>query len=93
MTPEQFAALAEALATIDRRLANIERDSADSAAALEAQAEATAKLSELYVSLDAKQDDLATTLGNYVEATRSLRNDSRNLHSLVREKLKVVPGG
>ena len=96
MTPEQFEAFMATLAAIDRRLANMERDSADSAAAIEELAknvdniaESTARLQDLYVALDAKSDETAAMVGNYVEATRDLRNESRNLHTLVREKLKA----
>lgn len=96
MTPEQFEAFMNALAALDRRLANMERDSADSAGAIEEMSknmlnlsESVGKLQDLYVALDAKADETADMVGNYVDATKDLRNESRNLHTLVREKLKV----
>lgn len=96
MTPEQFAAFMSVLETVDRRLAHIEKDLGDQTAMGEAAAEATeamsrslGKLQELYIELDRKSDELADTMSNYVQATMALRNESRQLHSLVREKLKA----
>ncbi len=89
MTPEQFDGLMAALGTLDRRLSNMERDSSDSAAAIEEMSKSMVKLQELYVSLDSKVDDNAAVVANYVDATKDLRNESRNLHTLVREKLKA----
>ncbi len=90
MTPEQFDRFMAVLESIDRRMQKMEADSADSASALDEASRNIQKLQELYVTLDQKTDDNATVMANYVEATKDLRNESRNLHSLVREKLKAV---
>lgn len=89
MNEAQFAALIEAFATIDRRLAAIEHDMADSAASQEALADSLGKLQELYIALDRKHDENAAIVSNYIEETRNLRSESRNLHSLVRKKLEA----
>jgi methyl-accepting chemotaxis protein len=92
MTPDQFEALMAALTTFDKRLAHMERDTSESAAAVDEMSKSLERLTNLYVSLDNKVDDNATIISNYVDATRELRAESRNLHTLVREKLKAGNG-
>lgn len=89
MTPEQFEAFLAVMSTIDRRLANIEKDAADSAAAVDELSKSLGKLSELYVALDSRVEEGNAVMANYVDATKELRNESRQLHTLVREKLKA----
>jgi predicted nucleic acid-binding Zn-ribbon protein len=89
MTDAQFAAIIAAFETIDRRLVTLGDNMADSAASQEALAESLQSLQELYVALDRKQDENSAIVSNYIEETRSLRSESRNLHSLVRKKLEA----
>lgn len=98
MTPEQFEAFMAHMATLDRRLSNMERDSSDSAAAIEELsrnmanlADSSERLKGLYLDLGTKVDGVEAMVGNYVQATKDLRNDARILTSTVRERLKV-PG-
>lgn len=85
-------AILEVFGTFDRRLTTIESDMADAAAFGDEHAKQLVLLQELYVSIDKKLDDLATMMGNYVDATKELRNATRTLHSEVREKLKAASG-
>ena len=95
---------AAALETMDRRLASMEKDSADAAAAAEASVEnleaITERLGNVAASLEKlaalrvedadRYDRIEAMVSNYVEATRELRQTTIKLHSEVREKLKAV---
>jgi len=87
-------ATAEALGTIDTRLAAIEETQvdmlghlADDAKATEEAAKSLQKLQELYLSIDARLEELTSMVGNYVEATKGLREEARRLESSVRARL------
>lgn len=96
----------ETMETMDKRLANVEEDSSQSAAALEELAKNTAKTQELYLAMAEDIGQLKSMFENYLEATKHVREEQRRvfleareakgealrLVSEVREKLRV-PGG
>lgn len=79
-----------ALETFDRRLVSIESDMADAAAFGDEHSKQLEKLTELHLAMSRSIDELKGMLGNYVDATRELRETTRALHSEVRAKLKVA---
>lgn len=93
---EALAAALEAfdrrLSSIDKRFVDVEHHMAEAASAGEEGAKQAAKLADLFLSLDRRIEELAAVMSNYVEATRELRETSRNLHSEVRQKLKAIGG-
>lgn len=96
--------IAVALETIDRRVAHIERDTADVSAFSEQLSENTERIMEsnqnlsvnyeklvtLFAEQNDRMDRIEGMLANYVEATQGLRRDTLRLQSEVREKLKAV---
>lgn len=96
---EPIEKLAEALETFDRRLSSIdqrfvkvEHYEAEAAAAGEELSRQVQKLSELYVSIDQRLEQLTAMLSNYVDATGRLRRETTLLHSEVRKKLGAAGG-
>ena len=101
--PDALERIAIAFEVFDRRLASLEKDSADEAAYAEIMAgrveeidgtllRLDRKVSMLVViALDDSLDLLEAMLSNYMDASGASRQETARLQSEVREKLKAVP--
>jgi hypothetical protein len=92
--------VADALETMDKRLASMEADSANQAAAfeafvgnLEAMVAGQKKLMELAVTSDERAERLESILSNYTEVVREWRKGQVKFESEVREKLTLARNG
>lgn len=102
--PELVERVAVALETVDRRMATMENDISESSGFSELLSENVEKLLERVENIAASVEKLAALqlaeserydrieamVGNYVEATKDLRQTTVKLHSEVREKLKAL---
>jgi uncharacterized tellurite resistance protein B-like protein len=81
------------LATIELRFVAVEGHLADAAHHADEHSKSLKSIQEGFVAMDGKLDNNIAIMQNYIKETRALREVTRNLHSEVREKLKVVSGG
>lgn len=98
MKPEQaIERVAVALETMDRRMRKIEAEQVNQTelhesfvANLEGITSSIKDLKEMFLRQGDGIDELKGMLGNYIEATKDLRQTTVKLHSEVRDKLKAV---